>query len=177
MRFILRLFLLLLLFPSCKTDDDELPIPEDEIGVFLSAVVDDTNFEVRGISSVDSHCNAYPNYNGWQISVSASAADGRKIELFISDYDQPGLYYAGAVGSRNWMYFSPNDGEDYGTIPIWWSGENGFIEAQINSESGKVEISEGNGFMEGSFEFTAYQAKDDYKTIHDGKFRIPFNRE
>lgn len=172
-----KILILITLFFSCQPNDDH-PIPDDEgIEFFLSARVDDLTFNIQDEELIVSNCHMHPDFEAWQVNFSASSPDGRRIELFIKYYFQSGEYYTGTNGNGNWMCYTEKSGENFGTIPVWWSGENDFIGSQLKNEQESIKIFEGDGYMEGVFEFTGYSSGDDFKNVTEGKFRIPFSRE
>ena len=118
-----------IIFYSCS-EDDSLPILKEDMSVFLSAMVDENVLEMKGETLVISECHLYPDFEAWQINITGATSDGKKLALYIKYYENAGLYYTGSIGSRNWMYYSEIEGEEYGTIPVWWEGEGLFIEEQ-----------------------------------------------
>lgn len=147
------------------------------MSVFLSATVNESVLEMRGETLVISGRHRYPDFEAWQINITGASADGKKLALYIKYYDKAGMYYTGSIGSRNWMYYSENEGEEYGTIPVWWDGDDLFIEEQSNNELGHINIIETEGYLEGTFDFKGFRSRDDYMSITEGKFKIPFSRE
>lgn len=173
---LISILILIVFFISCQPNDD-LPIQDDGGEVFLSARVEGQDFYTQDEEFIVSNCHLHPDFEAWQVNIMASTQDGKKIELFIKYYHQEGVYFTGSNGNGNWMYYSEIEGEEYGTIPVWWSGENNFVSSQLNNEGEWIEIVERDGYMEGNFEFRGYRSKDDFKNITNGKFRIPFSRE
>lgn len=175
MRFLFQLSVISILLFSCQKED---PLPlEDDIEIFLSASVNNSELEIIDKNLIISRCSKYPDMELWQVDISGTTKDGKTISLHVKNYHQPGKYYTGTIGSRNWMFYSEKVGEEYGTIPVWWPGENNFIEEQVNNESDEIQIYEGNGYLEGTIKFVGYRSKNDHLEVSNGKFRIPFNNE